>query len=186
MEDLDVNVAIWGVLMNATLKAAIHLRNNHDVNWRYVKNYCWRSTGQLFREIENLISCQTETTSIGLIDSEDLRWISTSLLHSPACQYVNANFYAFSDSVLCLGRIGRDPVESWKKHIQWYSNNFFKDMSRIDGNLMEFEWKIFTGSTTAGILNEIQKVISELQGDPADFKDRIIFMSMFNDIVWEA
>ena len=49
MEDLDVNVAIWGVLMNATLKAAIQLRNNHDVNLRYAKNYFWRSTGQLFR-----------------------------------------------------------------------------------------------------------------------------------------
>ena len=42
------------------------------------------------------------------------------------------------------------------------------------------------GFTTAGILNEIQKKMGELQGDPADFKDRIIFMSMFNDIVWEA
>ena len=81
-----MNVAIWGVLMNATLKAAIQLRNNHDVNLRYSKNYFWRSTGQLFREIENLISCQTEITSISLIDSEDLRWISTSSLHSPACQ----------------------------------------------------------------------------------------------------
>ena len=126
MEDLDVNVAIWRVLMNATLKAAIHLRNNHDVNWRYVKNYCWRSTGQLFREIENLISCQTETSSISLIDSEDLRWISTCLLHSPACQYVNANFYAFSDSVLCLGRIGRDPSMVFEQSFQRYESNWWK------------------------------------------------------------
>ena len=28
--------------------------------------------------------------------------------------------------------------------------------------------------------------MGELQCDPADFKDRIIFMSMFNDIVWNA
>ena len=85
-----MNVAILGVFMNVSLKAAIQLRNNHDVNLRYVKNYFWRSTGQLFGEIENLISCQTETTGISLIDSKDLRWISTSLLHSPAYQYVNA------------------------------------------------------------------------------------------------
>ena len=81
-----MNVAILGVLMNATLKAAIQLRNNHDVTLRYSKNYFWRSTGQLIREIEKMISCQTEITSISLIDSEDLRWISTSSLHSPACQ----------------------------------------------------------------------------------------------------
>ena len=51
---------------------------------------------------------------------------------------------------------------------------------------MQFEWKIFPGFTTAGILNEIQKMMGELQCDPADFKGRIIFMSMFNDIVWDA
>ena len=28
--------------------------------------------------------------------------------------------------------------------------------------------------------------MGELQCDPADFKGRIIFMSMFNDIVWDA
>ena len=48
--------------MNATLKAAIHLGNGHDVNLRNVKNYSWRSTGQLFGEVERLISGQTETT----------------------------------------------------------------------------------------------------------------------------
>ena len=41
-------------------------------------------------------------------------------------------------------------------------------------------------SETAGILNEIQKMMGELQSDPADFNGRIIFMSMFNDIVWDA
>ena len=51
---------------------------------------------------------------------------------------------------------------------------------------MEFEWKIFPQFTTAGILNEIQKMMGESQCDPADFKDRIIFMSMFDDIVWDA
>ena len=51
---------------------------------------------------------------------------------------------------------------------------------------MEFEWKIFPGLATAGILNEIQKMMGELQCVPADFKGRIIFMSTFNDIVWDA
>ena len=42
------------------------------------------------------------------------------------------------------------------------------------------------GFTIAGILNETQKMMGQLQCDPADFKDKIIFMSMFNDIVWNA
>ena len=64
--------------------------------------------------------------------------------------------------------------------------NYFSELTRIDGKLIEFEWKIFPGCTTAGILNEIQKMMGELQCDPADFKDRIIFMLTFNDIVWDA
>ena len=46
--------------MNATLKAAVHLGNDHDVNLRHVKNSSWRSTGQLFGETEKLISGQTD------------------------------------------------------------------------------------------------------------------------------
>ena len=95
---------------------------------------------------------------ISLIDSKDSRWISTSLLHSRAYQYANAKVYVFSDSVPCLGRKGHNPVESWKKQIQWYSEtNYFSELNRIDGKPMEFEWKIFPGFTTAGLLEEIQK-----------------------------
>ena len=49
---------------------------------------------------------------------------------------------------------------------------------------MEFEWKIFPVFTTLGILEEIEKFMTELQCEPEPFKDRIIFMSMYNDIVW--
>ena len=51
---------------------------------------------------------------------------------------------------------------------------------------MEFEWKIFPRITNVGILKEIQNNMSELQCEPENFTGRIIFMSMFNDIVWDA
>ena len=38
MEDLDVNVAIRGVFMNATLKTAVHLGKEDHVNLRHVRN----------------------------------------------------------------------------------------------------------------------------------------------------
>ena len=103
MKDLGVNMAIWRIFMNATLRAAIHLGNDHYVNLRNVQNSSWRIAGQLFGDIEKLISGQTETSGINLIDSQDLRWISTSLLHSRAHQYATAKVYVFSDLVLCLG-----------------------------------------------------------------------------------
>ena len=60
VEDLDVIVAIWGVFMNATLKAVIHLGNDHDVNLRNGQNSSWRTTGQLFGDLEKLISGQPD------------------------------------------------------------------------------------------------------------------------------
>ena len=93
MEDLDVNVAIWCIFMNATLRAAIHLGKDHDVNVRNVKNYFWISVGEFFVDMEKLISGQTEIAGINLMDSKELRWLSTSLLHSRAYQYTNAKVY---------------------------------------------------------------------------------------------
>ena len=46
----------------------------------------------------------------------------------------------------------------------------------------EFDWKIFPGFTTLDILEEIQNYMQEQQCEPEQFTDRIIFMSMFNDI----
>ena len=107
MKDLDVNLAIWGKFMNTTLRAAVHLGKDYDTNLRFVKNYLCKTTRQLFREKEKLISGQTETTGICLIDFQDLRSVSTSLLHSRASQCFTAKVYVFSDSVCSVWENGR-------------------------------------------------------------------------------
>ena len=184
MEDLNVKLAVWRMFMNTTLRAAVHLGKDYDTNLRFVKNHLWRTIRQLFRETEKLMSGQTETTGRSLINFQDLRWVSTSLLHSPAYQYATAKVYVFSYSVLCLGKMGSNPVESWKKQTQWYSDNdSFSELNRIDGQPMEFDRKIFPGSTTMGILEEFQQMMGKLQCEPENFTGRISFMSMFNDIV---
>ena len=95
-----------GIFMNAILRAAIHLGNDHDVNLGNVQNYSRRTTVQLFKDIEKLFSGQTETVGISLINFQDLRWISTSLLHSRAHQYATAKVYVSSDSAVS-GKNGR-------------------------------------------------------------------------------
>ena len=116
------------------------------MNLRFVKNYLWKTRAQFFRETEKLNSGDTETAGISLINFQDLRWVSTSLLHSRAYRYSTAKVYVFSDSVLCLGKMEENLVESSKKQIQWYSdNNYFSELNRIDGQPMEFAWKIFPG-----------------------------------------
>ena len=61
----------FGYLVNTTFRAAVHLGKDYDTNMRFVKNYLWKTTGQLFRDTEMLISGQTETTGIILINFQD-------------------------------------------------------------------------------------------------------------------
>ena len=76
-------------------------------------------------------------------------WMSTRLLCEEAYQITNAKVYVFSDSVLCLGKMGDNLVESWKKQIQWFSDSdYFSDLFRFPGQPMEFEKNIFPGFTT--------------------------------------
>ena len=93
--------------------------------------------------------------------------MSTSLLCERAYQITNAKAYIFSDSVLCVGKMGDDFIATRKSKIKWYSeNNHFKELNRIDGMPTEFEWKIFPGVTTLGLLKKIQSLMRHQQCEP--------------------
>ena len=50
------------------------------------------------------------------------------------------------------------PGESWINKIKCnLENRYLKDLNRIDGEPMKFEWKIFPGFMTIGLLEKIQK-----------------------------
>ena len=92
-----------------------------------------------------------------------------------------------SSPIQCFGweEMGDDPIATWKSKIRWCSdNNHFKDMNRIDGMPTEFAWKIIPGITTLSFLEKSQSLMRDLQCEPEHFKDRIIFMSRYNAIVW--
>ena len=62
----------------------------------------------------------------------------------------------------------------------------FRELQGLDGDPIDLEWKIFPGAKALDILDKIQ---ADLQGKnitPEKFSDRIIFMSMFNDIELEG
>ena len=46
---------------------------------------------------------------------------------------------------VCSDKLGHNPVLSWKKHTQWFSETNFSELNRIDGKPIGFEWKIFPG-----------------------------------------
>ena len=99
-----MNLSIWCIFLNATLRAAVLLGQDYEPNLRYVKNNLWNSVGVLFHETGKLISEPTEITGVSTLGFKDATWMSTSLLCEKAYQITNAKAYVFSDSVLCVGK----------------------------------------------------------------------------------
>ena len=54
-----------------------------------------------------------------------------------------------------------------------WETRYLKDLNRIDGEPMEFEWKMFPGFTTFGVLEEIQTFMTELQSELEQPKDHL-------------
>ena len=118
-----------------------------------------------------------------MIDYEEYKWSATKLLCDKFYQISNAKTYVFADSVLCLGGAKKKNLnEAWKEKIKWYfESNHVKDLIRIDGEPMEFEWITFPGFTTCGFLEEIQKCGSTVRTRQFD---GIIFTS--ETCVWRG
>ena len=149
----------WCIFMSATLQAAVHLEQAYTANLQSTKNHPLKSMKQLFQMTQRLIT-------------DD--W---------AVQIGNSRTYVFSGPVLCLGSLSDNLAEAWKDRIKWlWWTRHLKDLNRTDGEPMEFEWNIFPGFTTLGILDEIQKMMTKSKCEPEQYKGRIIFMSIYNDI----
>ena len=60
--------------------------------------------------------------------------------------------------------------------------NSHRELFRVDGKTIAFEWNIFTGPTSLEILQKFPKDLQEQNIEPENCEARIIFMSMFHDI----
>ena len=178
--------AVWCIFMNNTLQAAVHLGRNCLENSRFTENQLLQSVKQLFQVIENLVKDQKEINSLTTIDFKDPTWRSTTLLCDKAFEITNAKN-------LCLRRLGaQSGKHQWKtirsldeQKCMVFGKRYVKDLNRIDEEPMEFEWTMFPWFTTLGILEEVHKFYDSITGlNQSSSKNRIIFMSMFNDIVW--
>ena len=150
------------------------LGKDHEANLHYVKNNLWNSVGLFFHETGKLISEQKEITGVNTKCFKDASEMSTSLLCEKAYRITNAKVYVSSDSVLCVGKMGDDPIATWKNKIKWYSeNDHFKDMNRIDGTPTEFDCKMFPEIMTLGLLEKIQSLMRDLQCKPEHFTDNV-------------
>ena len=68
LNDFDVNNAMWGICMNVTLQAAVHLGRGYVDNLRFTKNQLLKSVKQLFQVIERFIKDLTEISGLTTMD----------------------------------------------------------------------------------------------------------------------
>ena len=99
----------------------------------------------------------------------------------------HAKVYVFSDSgYVCLGKVNQNPTSNtvWEEQLGWFKDSpQYRTLDTIDGDPMEFEWNIFPGFTTLQLINKVQDFMTKMGDPPDQFQGRIIFMSMFNDII---
>ena len=94
--------------------------------------------------------------------------------------------YVFLDSVLCLGKVFQHRVsnEAWKNRIAGVKvEKSYKDYGGINGEPTEFEWNIFPVFTTLQLCGKINDLLSDLGETPEISTGRILFMSLFNDLL---
>ena len=97
-----------------------------------------------------------------------------------------SRIYVYSDSVLCLEKMfgPGEAIKWWDDQVSTLKMcHTFRELQGLDGEPVDFEWKIFPRSLD--FLHEIQADLQGKHVTPEHFSDRIIFMSMFNDIVLE-
>ena len=76
------------------------------------------------------------------------------------------------------GRFQRKPERDLdRENLVVFRKYSFERFDRIDGESMDIEWKYSQDS------QQIQEFMKEQQCDPEQFSGKIIFVSMFNDIM---
>ena len=99
-------------------------------------------------ESEKLIVGQSdEIYGVTPINWEDSPWRQLSLVNDEeVISLSHAKVYVFSDSVLCLGKVYQNPTSNtvWEEQLSWFKDSpQYRTLDTIDGEPMEFEWKIF-------------------------------------------
>ena len=175
--------------MSSTLQASVFMEKNYSDNWHSIKNSKGLTMKQMFDRSEKLITEQSdEIYGISTINWEDSSWKFLSLIgDEQVISLQRTKVYVFSDSVLCLGKIHENPRANtaWEKRLAWFkSSPEYRNLDRIDGEPIEFDWNIFAGNTTLQLSHKVQELLLRLGETPENFTRRIIFMPMFNDISW--
>ena len=159
---------------------------SYKKNLELFKNSEFESIKGLFGINKMMIEGNSEINNVFYADVASSLWEKTLLLEEQAIKWMKARVYDHSDSVLCLGKQHgpEDAIERWTDQVSTLKMcHAFRELQGLDGEPIDFEWKIFLGPTALDILHETQADLVGKHVTPENFSDRIIFMSMFNNIM---
>ena len=118
MQDIDKRSMIWGMFMSSTLEASVD--NSHSIK-KFRGKYHLK---KMFEMSEQLILEQSdEIFGVSQTSWESSPWKQLSLVtDEEVISLSRANFYVFSDSVLCLGQVNQNPTYNivWKEQLDWF------------------------------------------------------------------
>ena len=148
--------------MASSLQAALHMDQNYEKNLELLKNSEFESIKVLFGITRMMIEGNSEIKNVFPAD------VASSLWKKPEIKWTKARVHGPEDTI----KRWNDQVSTLKMcHI-------FRELQGLNGEL-----EIFPGATALDILQEIQADLKGKHVTSENFSDRIIFMSMFNDIV---
>ena len=107
------------------------------------------------------------------------------LLHDRAIKLSKAKVHVYSASALCLGKIHEHLASTQKRREQigWFTDsNDYQELRGIGGEPVVFEWNVFHRIQNTGSSPRVSKKDGTNGIKPEEFKYRIFFMSMYNDI----
>ena len=179
------------MFLNSTHGAAVYLGKDNDTNLKHTKNHLWDCLGQFFCETKRLISEQSEI--LGAKHQRSLLWkqlnlkklrdqqacCSKELTRTPMLKCTSSPTHCFvrERSEMFQTQLGRIKLNGMERTIisrKWIASTACR----------EFEWKMFTGFTTLGIIQLFKSWCKSIQCQLEHFNGRVIFMSMCDDIAW--
>ena len=185
MQDIDKRSMIWWMFMSSTLEASVFMGKITQTTCIPSKNIGKDlALKQMFEMSEKLIVGQSDenfwsdSNQLGRLSMETVisgqRWRSHQFLACKGSCILRFRVMSWKDESephikYCLGT----PVGLVQRFIT--IQNFWHSWRRTDGIRVTY----FPGFTTLQLCNKVQEFMSKMC-DPSEFKERIIFMSMFD------
>ena len=165
--------------MATAMKAAVHLGPNHTENMEVCKNANFEGIQNLFNVPQRLMMDHpAETLNVSTVGCTSLSWQRSTLRHDQIITWTEAKVHVYGRFRLMFGK----DLRTFGSERQ--QSNSYAELFGIDGEPIEFEWTNFQGRTSLEMLLNAQADLQSRGFEPEEYRDRIIFVSTFNDIAW--